>query len=212
LSNGQQPGPYKRRIRNYILDWRLQLRYTAVVTVLSALICGTLGYLIYQQKAQATATIRDQIMDPKGMFADDPDAQKQFLAEDMAALHKDDSHQIAIMTAICFAMIAFLSGFLIILTHRVAGPLFKTGLYFEKIQAGKLPKVYDLRKGDQFQDFFKKFRRMVDSRRDAAQADVAALGKLVAACEAANVPSSGEVGHVMDEVQRLMKEKEAALT
>src|SRR5690606_20788814 len=57
---GRRPAgarPYRRRLSNYLLNKRLQLRYVGFVTILSALLCGTLGYLIWQQENQASSQI-----------------------------------------------------------------------------------------------------------------------------------------------------------
>ena len=47
--------PYQRRLSNYLLNKRLQLRYVGFVTILSAILSGTLGYLIWQQENQASS-------------------------------------------------------------------------------------------------------------------------------------------------------------
>ena len=52
---------HNRKLSNYLLDKKLQLRYVLFVTALSAVICGTLGYLIWQQADVATSIIRDQL-------------------------------------------------------------------------------------------------------------------------------------------------------
>ena len=50
-----------RKISNYLIDKKLQLRYVVFVSALSAVICGTLGYLIWQQADVATNIIREQL-------------------------------------------------------------------------------------------------------------------------------------------------------
>ena len=57
----------KRKLSNYLLDKKLQLRYVIFVTALSAVICGTLGYLIWQQADVATDTIREQLSETPEM-------------------------------------------------------------------------------------------------------------------------------------------------
>ncbi|HSN26857.1 MAG TPA: hypothetical protein VLT45_11240, partial [Kofleriaceae bacterium] len=49
--------PYKRKLSNYLLDKRLQLRYVLFVTILSGIIAGALGYLIYHQSATASDSL-----------------------------------------------------------------------------------------------------------------------------------------------------------
>src|SRR5690242_4771574 len=59
---GGAPRPrYKRKLSNYLLDKKLQLRYVMFVTILSGAIAGSLGYLIYQQRHTASASIESDL-------------------------------------------------------------------------------------------------------------------------------------------------------
>ena len=53
-AGGPPRTPYKRKMSNYLLDKKLQLRYVLLVTILSGIISGSLGYLIYQQRHSAS--------------------------------------------------------------------------------------------------------------------------------------------------------------
>lgn len=44
------------------------------------------------------------------------------------------------------------------MTHKVAGPLHKVGLYLDKLAAGKYDTVWNLRKGDQLNVFYEHFK------------------------------------------------------
>lgn len=71
------------------------------------------------------------------------------------------------------------------MTHRVAGPLFKVGLYLSKMRGGRYDKVYNLRKGDQLVQFYDHFKAahggVVKMQRD----DIARIVEVIAAAEAA---------------------------
>jgi hypothetical protein len=71
------------------------------------------------------------------------------------------------------------------MTHKVAGPLFKVGLYLAKMREGRFDKVYNLRKGDQLVDFYEHFKLahagVVQLERD----DVDQIKAVIAAAEAA---------------------------
>jgi hypothetical protein len=60
-----------------------------------------------------------------------------------------------VVFSIMFVIIVFL--YSIVLTHKVAGPLFKISLYFKKIEDNNLSRIWPLRKGDQLQDFYHNF-------------------------------------------------------
>jgi nitrogen fixation/metabolism regulation signal transduction histidine kinase len=65
----------------------------------------------------------------------------------------------------------------IVLTHKVAGPLFKVTLYLDKIRDGKLGQVYALRKGDELVEFFDHFKAAHDALRKQEQGDIELLGR-----------------------------------
>ena len=65
----------------------------------------------------------------------------------------------------------------IVLTHKVAGPLFKVTLYLDKIRDGKLGQVYNLRKGDELVEFFDHFKAAHDALRKQEEADIALFEK-----------------------------------
>jgi hypothetical protein len=168
---GKPRTPYKRRLSNYLLDKRLQLRYVLLVTVLSGIISGSLGYLIYQQRHAASAAIEGDLA---ALTADDKTYKElrdvvaaDYRAEDRALIYK--------MVGVGVGLVVILSLYLVIMTHKVAGPLYKVSLYFEKMADGRLGKVTALRKGDMLQDFYGNFREMHDAVRTRAQGDVITL-------------------------------------
>ncbi len=192
---------FKRHLRNYLLDKSLQLRYVLFVTVLSVLLTGFLGYFIYHQAHYATAKIVESMSDG------DP-ALAQWVRD---SLHRDDQGFVFLMVGAGLGLIGVLSLYLIVMTHKVAGPLYKMGLYFDKIRDGHLPRIEDLRRGDQLRDVFSHFQEMVDAVRNRAQKEVVVYGEFLAACDSAGVPSAGELGHRLDELRALKKSRESAI-
>ena len=165
---GGKPPVYKRRLSNYLLDKKLQLRYILLVTILSGIISGSLGYLIYQQRHAASAAIEGDLA---AMTADDKTYNElrqvvaaEYRAEDRALLYK--------MIGVGVGLVVILSLYLVIMTHKVAGPLYKVSLYFDKMAVGRLGKVTALRDGDMLQDFYGNFREMHDAVRTRLQGDV----------------------------------------
>jgi nitrogen fixation/metabolism regulation signal transduction histidine kinase len=77
--------------------------------------------------------------------------------------------------------VIILSAYLVIMTHKVAGPLFKVSSYFDQMAEGRLGTVTPLRRGDMLQDFFSDFKAMHESLRTRAQTDVAAMERAVTA-------------------------------
>jgi methyl-accepting chemotaxis protein len=163
---GPQRPPYKRKLSNYLLDKRLQLRYVLFVTILSGIIAGALGYLIYSQSATASDSIARAMDDP--LFAE---VKQTAIAE----LHSEDRILVYKMIGLGIGLIVILSAYLVIMTHKVAGPLYKVSMYFDRMAAGRLGNVTALRKGDMLQDFFGNFREMHEAVRKRMQTDVITL-------------------------------------
>ena len=169
------PGPrpkYKRKLANYLLDKKLQLRYVVIITLLSGAIAGTLGYMIFDQQRQSTESIEDKLEE----LTDKNDAAtitSDYESEDRALVYK--------MIVAGSALVIILSLFLVVMTHKVAGPLYKTSIYFDRMAEGRLGNVTPLRTGDMLQDFYANFKDMHDAVRARAVADVETMEKAVQA-------------------------------
>lgn len=175
----QGPRPrYKRRMSNYLLDKKLQLRYVLVVTILSGLIAGSLGYLIYQQRHTASASIEQDLMALDAQFHDrQTDDLRQNIPAQMAA---DDRNDVLTMIGVGVGLVVILTGYLLIMTHKVAGPLFKISMYFDRMAEGRIGNVTPLRKGDMLQEFFQSFRDMHEALRARLVDDNEAMEKAIA--------------------------------
>jgi hypothetical protein len=171
---------HKRRLSNYMLDKSLQLRYVLFVTILSAVIAGALGYMIYDQRRTASESIE---RDLKVLTRADASHQ-EFQDQVASGLESDDQMLVYEMVAVGFGLVVILSAYLVIMTHKVAGPLFKVSMYFEHMAEGRLGNVTPLRRGDMLQDFFGDFKAMHESVRERSAADVATMEHALAALRA----------------------------
>ena len=165
---------YKRSLRNYLLNSGYQLRFTAVIVVIAAVLTGGLGFFVMHKAHEASRLVSVRAMDPTDELA-------QQLATQFAA---NDRVLLFILIGFGFVLSMVLAAYGIVLTHKVAGPLFKIALYFDKIRDGKLGVVYNLRKGDQLVDFFDHFKGAHDALRKNAEEDIALLDKAIAAAGA----------------------------
>jgi methyl-accepting chemotaxis protein len=162
-------GPvHKRRMSNYLLDKKLQLRYVMLVTILSGLIAGSLGYLIYQQSRTASESLAADLATLTEGDSSWADVQQQAISH----LDSGDRALIYTMVGVGIGLVVILSAYLVIMTHKVAGPLYKVTLYFDRMAKGRLGSVSALRRGDMLQDFFANFRDMHEAVRTRLQGDV----------------------------------------
>jgi hypothetical protein len=212
------PGPrpkYKRKLSNYMLDKKLQLRYVLVVTILSGVIAGALGFMIYQQRREASESIERDLATLTERGAGGGDAFEDQIADDLAS---EDRALVYKMIAVGMALVVILSMYLVLMTHKVAGPLFKVGMYFERMAEGRLGVITPLRKGDMLVDFFTSFKDMHDAVRARAQADVVTLDNAIASLREAQSQADyrgdaqTKLNEALEALEKHLTERKAKLT
>ncbi len=188
---------YRRKMRNYLLDVGLQVRYTMTIVIVAVFLTAGLGYKMYQ----ATRDI-SKVIELSGMA--DPvvagELQGQFAASDRWVLWGIVGFGIVLVISI--------SAVGILITHKVAGPLFKITSFFGRVRENRLGAIPTaLRKGDELQDFYGSFRDMHVALRAKVEEDVRVLGDAVAGLE-----SGGPLGQrALDELRELRRRKEESL-
>jgi len=162
-------GKSQRKLKNYLLNLRYQLRYTMTIVGISLCLTGGLGYVVMSKAHEASRVVQVRAMDPT-------DEMAQQLVQQFE--HND---KVMMVVLICFGLLLtiVLSAYGIVLTHKVAGPLHKVRLHLDKIRDGKLGVVYNLRKGDELVEFFEHFKAAHDALRAEAEADIALLDKAI---------------------------------
>jgi len=169
-------GKGQRRLRNYILDLRYQMKFTLTMVGIASVLTGGLGYFVHEKSREASEIVKVQAMDPtlEGPALDMAnELKKQFAAGDRVVTYA--------LIGFGLLMSFVLTIYGIVLTHKVAGPLFKVTLHLDKIRDGKLGKVYPLRQGDELVEFFGHFKAAHDALRKQEEDDVALLQKASAA-------------------------------
>ena len=172
----------KRKLSNYMLNKSLQLRYVLLVSILSAVIAGALGYMIYDQRRTASESIERDLQ----ALTHADKSHQEFQDQVASGLKSDDQVLVYKMVVVGFGLVIILSAYLVIMTHKVAGPLFKISMYFEQMAEGRLSKVTPLRRGDMLQDFFGDFKGMHESLRARSLADAEAMEKALGALREAH--------------------------
>lgn len=212
--SGRPRGPQQRHIRNYLLDWRFQLRYAAyfagiavvlslalgsVLWVTSQRLVGTRWQLVERGRAVVAEGMKvsevvemNIVKDP--VYAQDAELLKLFkegdqqyakrLTEEQAQLESDASALAEQSKMLWWVLVAALSAFVItvavagiLVTHRVAGPVYKMKRQLNEVAAGKLRPPGSLRKGDELVDFFLAFDSMLRALRETRQGEIQALDR-----------------------------------
>lgn len=99
-------------------------------------------------------------------------AQRKSLQEQRARLVADAANLRSFHMKLLWSLVGLLSALVvgigvagIVVTHKVAGPIFKMKRHLRDVAAGKLDVPWGLRKGDELVEFFEVLREMIQSLR-----------------------------------------------
>jgi nitrogen fixation/metabolism regulation signal transduction histidine kinase len=194
-----------RKLRNFLLEPRFQLKYIAMVVSVTVAVAAVLGYYAYQySRGQTEMLTITQIENEVGQGG----APDQAFIRDLRqyAEQKDREVMLAILGGI--GVLALALGFTgIVITHRLVGPAYKLRMLLRRIADGHLRVESGLRKGDELQDVFDAFQRMVTGLRAAREQDIAELQAAIDKARQTATPS--EVTAALEELSsRLRKSLE----
>lgn len=172
----------QRKLRNYLLDLRFQLKYTSMLVLVTVTVAGGLGYVAYGFSRGQTEALTAQI-------AAQPDLDAE-TAEDLERFARQEDRKVRNAIVIGVLLLTLALGVMgILVTHRVVGPVYRMRRLFERIGEGKLEITTGIRKGDELQELFRSFADMVESLRDQRSEEIAQLEDTLAKMEAAGVQS-----------------------
>jgi len=129
--------------RHYLLDRGFQLKYAILMACAGLGVAIVFGLWLHQAHAQATALLA-------------PDAETRALVERSDRLLLGAFALIALLLASALGLLG------VVITHRVAGPVFVMGHYLEVLAEGRFPRMRTLRRSDELRTFFKTFIDAVD--------------------------------------------------
>ncbi len=101
--------------------------------------------------------------------------QRQALATDAARLERFQRTMLFTLVGVLALLVLALGAAGIVVTHKVAGPLFKMKRHLADIAAGNFATPGSLRKGDELVDFFQALRDMIDSLRGRTEEQLALI-------------------------------------
>ncbi|MGD8317550.1 MAG: HAMP domain-containing protein [Myxococcales bacterium] len=187
----------QRKVKNYLLDRRFQLKYTGMVLVVTVMVASVLGYVAYRFSRGQTEALTAQIVAQ-------PDLDDR-TASDLERFAQQEDRKIrnAIIAGVLLLTVALgLTG--IVVTHRVVGPAYRMRRLFEHVGRGRLEVTTGIRKGDELQDLYRSFAQMVESLRDQRAEEIEQLEDTVRKLEAAGVQSTylTELRTLLDRIRK----------
>ena len=165
-----------------LIDKKFQLRTTFIVISASAALLAliitamTATILIGNARMKKIIEFEDDIVyfiTTKPQKTDD--AGYRDVLKDVAEKHAKNAgdiksnmraNDIILVCTLIIAIVGELLLFmgLIIITHRISGPIYVMSNYLQSIIDGQNPRMRDLRKNDELKEFYSLFKKMVDTR------------------------------------------------
>lgn len=188
--------PAKRRLRNYLLDARFQLKYTSMVVGVTVVIASALGFLAYRYSRGQTEMMT--ITQIEGRAELDP----KFVAFiESEARRADREVLFGIISGIAILALALgVTG--IMVTHKLVGPAYKIKRLLRDVRDGHLKIEGRLRKGDELQDVFDAFEQMINALRSEQESEIAMLDAALERAVSAGVPDEA-LGEIRTVRQRM---------
>lgn len=200
MTKTERVSQQKRKLRNYLLDVGLQLRYTVFIIAVAVFLTAFLGHRIYVATQETTRIVTmTAAVDPSV----ERELRSQFEANDRVVLWGIVGFGVLLVLTVSVAGIW--------MTHKIAGPLHNIGAAFARVRDNKLPAdLGNLRKGDELQAFHAGFREMYDAIRARVALDSEVMDKAIAAIERQTERPS-ELDKVLEDLRALRAEKTESL-
>ena len=198
LTNPSRSHP-PRKLRNYLLEPRFQLKYTSMVVGVTVVVAAILGYQAYQYSTGQTELLNIERMEAKGGAVDE-----KFIADlDNYAREADRKVLLAVLGGIGVLALA-LGATGIVVTHRLVGPAYRLKQLLRHVSDGRLHVSGSLRKHDELRDVFDEFQLMVKNLRAAREQELRELDEALKTARGAGMPEHAVAAlqAVRDRIQR----------
>jgi hypothetical protein len=177
--------------RSYLVDRGFQLKYALLMAAAGLLVAGVFGVWLHQAHVQATALLS-------------PDAETRALVERSDRLLLGAFVAIAVLLAAALALLG------VVITHRVAGPVFVLGHYVRVLAEGRFPRMRTLRRSDELKTFFRTFIEAVDAMKVREARHTAVLEDAVRRMREA-LAVAPDLAPAVEALARAAQERRAAL-
>ncbi len=186
---GDGHGQKKRRV--YLVDRTFQIKYTVFMMAAGLAIALAFGIWIWQAHLQTTELVTV-----------DPSLRPVLQAGDRQLLYVFVG--IAVLMSVALGLLGLL------VTHRVAGPLFVMSHYLSVLARGRYPRMRTLRRSDELKSFFRLFLDAVTALKER-EANHAAMLEDAAQRMRGALPRSPELGSAIVALEAAAKERRLAL-
>ena len=179
---------HKRRLIP-IVDSKFQLKYTAIIMGVAAVVSTALGYFLWNANREMNAMLATLTDTGLG-----------------ASLNADDAQRVWVLVVVFLVAEVLVLGVLgLLVTHRVCGPIFVLKQHLSTLNEGKYPAMRPLRSSDEFVEAFHTFADFVTRLKQRDEAESKSLAALLADAQARDDDEAVKV------LGRLIEERKARL-
>lgn len=182
--------------RSYVIDRGFQLKYIVVLTVVGVGVSALFGAMMFLTHVDA---VRD--LKASGGLTIPPLLQETW--------ERSEQTMIALTAGMAVLMGAALSLFGVLITHRVAGPVYVMTRYITLLSQGQYPIMRSLRKTDELRAFFERFQEAIESMRMREASEAQALEQVLKTLAA--LPTTPEMSASCESLQALYDRKRGSV-
>lgn len=177
--------------RQYLVDRGFQLKYALLMAGAGLVVAVVFGLWLHQVHVQATSLLPQD-------------------AETRALVARSDRLLLGLFAAIAVLLAGALGLLGVVITHRVAGPVFVMSHYLRVLAQGRFPRMRTLRRSDELKIFFGAFIEAVDTLRVREARHAAVLEDAIQRMSAA-AAHAPELGPAIDALTEAAQQRRAAL-
>jgi HAMP domain-containing protein len=185
-------GRRQRRLRNYLLNAPMQLRFASYLIGVGVALSLGLGFLLFRAYSETSRVIA----------LSDPDTSDGIAL----ALASEDRTRIVIIAVVLFGVLVCLLASGVVVSHRIAGPAFALSRTCKQVAEGNLARPRPLRPRDLLIELGNDVSNMVDALRDRETRERDAILAAASAVRASNGSQAVET------LEQLAREKGARLS
>jgi methyl-accepting chemotaxis protein len=178
--------------RQVLVDRGFQLKYAVLLALAGLVVAAVFGLWLHQAHAQAVALLA-------------PDAETR------ALLARTDATLLAVLGVVALLLAGALGLLGVVITHRVAGPVFVMGHYLRVLSQGRFPRMRTLRRSDELKTFFQAFIEAVEAMKAREARHAGVLEDAVRRMEAAKARHP-ELAPAIEALAAEARDRRAALS
>lgn len=164
--------------RRYVINARFQAKYTLAVILLVLAIFGLLGSLYLREQA-AARTIMEEI---NPLVSDTATGAAEDYAREFdrvsGAVEDRDQTRGLLLLGLLGVLVVVLAGTGILVTHRIAGPMFALEAFMEHVEQGHWKRLRPFRSKDEFRGLSLRFMKMAEAIRGRHRGDLERLEQI----------------------------------